>query len=525
MRNFTTPSRSIAVGERGMAATSHPQATLAALDILKAGGNAMDAAIAAVALQGVVEPQMTGVGGDCFVLYSPRAGTPMALNGSGRTPAKTDLAAAMAKGAKDLAPTAIEGVTIPGAIDAWCKLAAAHGSKSLEDILKPAIDAAENGFRVTPRVAADWAKFRARLESNPAAKEHFLPGGVAPAIGDKRSQPALGKTLRRIAREGRSAFYEGEVAEELVSVLQGLGGVHTAGDFAAHFSEDVTPISTKYRGYDVVECPPNGQGLAALMILRVLAGYDIKSLAEVDRVHLLSEATKAAYRARDAFFCDPAHGKVDAAYFLSDDYIGRIRSKIDMKRASSKADWDDIEHTDTVYVTVVDRDLNAVSFINSLFNPFGSGIYAPKSGVLLHNRGYGFRLKPGHPNALAPNKRPMHTIIPGMVMKDGRCQMPFGVMGGHYQATGHGNFLSNVFDLGMDIQAASEAPRSFDFDGVLSLETTFGKNIGEELAARGHNVSWSESALGGCQAIWIDHERGALLGASDHRKDGVALGL
>ena len=188
------------------------------------------------------------VGGDCFVLYSPKAGTPVALNGSGRTPANTDLAKAMAKGAKDLAPTSIEGVTIPGAIDAWCKLAAAHGSKSLEEILKPAIDAAENGFRITPRVASDWARFKARLESNPAAKEHFLPGGVAPAIGDKRSQPALGKTLRRIAREGRSAFYEGEVAEEMAAVLQGLGGVHTVADFAAHFSEDVTPISTKYHG-------------------------------------------------------------------------------------------------------------------------------------------------------------------------------------------------------------------------------------------------------------------------------------
>lgn len=261
------------------------------------------------------------------------------------------------------------------------------------------------------------------------------------------------------------------------------------------------------------------------MILRTLAGYDIKALAEVDRVHLLAEASKAAYRARDAFFCDPAHGKVDAAHFLSDSYIGAIRSKIDMKRASAAVDWDDIEHKDTVYVTVVDRDLNAVSFINSLFQPFGSGIYAPKSGVLLHNRGWGFRLQPGHPNALGSNKRPMHTIIPGMVMKNGRCMMPFGVMGGHYQATGHGNFLSNVFDLGMDIQAASETPRSFAFEGVLSLEPTFGKEIGTELAARGHDVKWADVAIGGCQAIWIDHERGVLLGATDHRKDGVALGI
>ena len=524
MRNFITPSRSIAVGERGMAATSHPQATLAALDILRSGGNAMDAAIAAVALQGVVEPQMTGIGGDCFVLYSSKGGAPVALNGSGRTPAKTDLASVAAR-MKEISPTAPEGVTIPGAVDAWCALNAAHGTKSLEEIFKPAIEAAENGFRITPRVSADWNRNRARLEHHAPAKAHYLPGGVAASIGDKRSQPALGATLRKIAREGRKAFYEGAVADELASELQKLGGVHQASDFAAHRGEDVTPISTTYADHDILECPPNGQGLAALMILRIMAGYDMKSLSEVDRVHVLAEASKAAYRARDAFFCDPAFGKADTAHFLSDAYIGRLQAKIDMKRATAKVDWDDIEHSDTVYVTVVDRDLNAVSFINSLFNPFGSGIYAAKSGVLLHNRGYGFRLTPGHPNALAPNKRPMHTIIPGMVMRGGKCAMPFGVMGGHYQATGHGNFLSNVFDLGMDIQAASEAPRSFVFDGVLSLEPTFAKKVDDELAARGHDVKWSELPLGGCQAIWIDRERGVLLGATDHRKDGLALGF
>lgn len=508
-----------------MAATSHPQATLAALDILRDGGNAMDAAIAAVALQCVVEPQMTGIGGDCFVLYAPKGTDPIALNGSGRTPGKTDLNKVIATGIKDIAPNAADGVTIPGAVDAWCHLSKTHGTKSLDEVLRPAIDAAENGFRITPRVAADWTRNRARLEANAHAKAHYLPGGIAPAIGDRRDQPALGRTLRKIAREGRSAFYEGEIAEEIASELRKLGGVHDAADFAAHRGEDVTPISARYSDHDILECPPNGQGLAALMILRIMAGYDIKKLSKVDRVHVLAEASKAAYRARDAFFCDPAFGNVDAAHFLSDKYIDRLRSKIDMNRASAKVDWDDIEHTDTVYVTVVDRDLNAVSFINSLFNPFGSGIYAPKSGVLLHNRGYGFRLQANHPNALAPNKRPMHTIIPGMVMKNGQCVMPFGVMGGHYQATGHGNFLSNVFDLGMDIQAASEAPRSFAFDGVLSIEPTFDKNIGAELSARGHDVKWSELPLGGCQAIWIDRERGVLLGATDHRKDGVALGF
>jgi gamma-glutamyltranspeptidase/glutathione hydrolase len=518
------PGRSLAIGERGMAATSHPQATLTAISILQAGGNAIDAALAAVALQGVVEPQMTGIGGDCFALYAPKGGTPVALNGSGRTPRGIDLDKLKREGLTEIAPTSPVAVTIPGAVDAWCILHEKYGSMPLDQILKPAIDAAENGFRITPRVSYDWNRFRPRLESNVAATAQFLPGGRTAEIGELRSQPALGKTLRRIAREGRTAFYEGEVAEDVASELRRLGGTHTAGDFAAHRCEHVTPISASYRDHDVYECPPNGQGLAALMIMRLLDGYDIKSLAEADRVHLLAEATKAAYRMRDIFVCDPAFGPLDASRFLADDYIARIRGKITLARASSVENWEDIAHRDTVYLTVVDRDRNAVSLINSLFNSFGSGIYALKSGVLLHNRGWGFRLDVDHPNALAPGKRPMHTIIPGMVMKSGRAVMPFGVMGGHYQATGHANFLSNIFDLGMDIQSASDAPRSFAYDGTLSLEPTYSRELGDDLAHRGHSVSWADAPLGGCQAIWIDHERGVLLGASDHRKDGMALG-
>ncbi|WP_315835457.1 gamma-glutamyltransferase family protein [Bradyrhizobium prioriisuperbiae] len=524
MRDFMVPGRSMAVGERGMAATSHPQATLAALGVLQAGGNAMDAALAAVAVQCVVEPAMTGIGGDCFVLYSPKGGAPVAYNGSGRAPAGTDLDKLKREGLTQIAPTSTTAVTIPGAIDAWCFLNATHGSLPLERVLQPAIDAAENGFRVTPRVAFDWGRFKTKLETNAAAAAQFLPGGRAPEIGELRSQPALGKTLRRIAREGRSAFYEGEVPQEIAGELQRLGGSHTAEDFAAHRGEVVTPITAPYRDHDVYQCPPNGQGLAALMILRMLAGYDIKALSDADRVHVLAEATKAAYRARDAYFCDPAFGPLDASHFTGDDYIARLRGNITLPRATAAVDWDMIEHRDTVYLTVVDRDLNTVSFINSLFAAFGSAIYAPKSGVLLHNRGWGFQLDAAHPNALAPRKRPMHTIIPGLVMKGGRAVMPFGVMGGHYQATGHANFLSNVFDLGMDIQSASDAPRSFAFGGALQLEPTFGRALGDDLAQRGHKLDWVDAPLGGCQAIYIDHARGVLLGASDHRKDGMALG-
>jgi len=310
----------------------------------------------------------------------------------------------------------------------------------------------------------------------------------------------------------------------MVAILRKLGGSHTAADFAAQTSDYVKPISSRYHEHDVVECPPNGQGLAALMILRTLAGFDMSALSQADRIHLLAEATKAAYRARDAFFCDPAISKVDPAGFLADDYIGRIRSRIDMSRASEPVSWDDIEHRDTVYVTVVDRDLNAISLINSLFYPFGSGIYAPKSGILLHNRGWSFRAEPGHPNSLGPRKRPMHTIIPGLLRKAGKTTMSFGVMGGHYQATGHANLLSNIFDLEMDIQAAAEAPRSFAFDGVLSLEPTISLAVRDELQRRGHQARFSDEPIGGCQAIRIDHARGVLLGASDHRKDGLALG-
>ena len=525
MRDFMAVGRSVAVAERGMAATSHPQATLAAVEMLKADGNAIDAALAAVAVQGVVEPQMTGIGGDCFALYSRRGGVPVALNGSGRTPAKTDAGRYADSSGLDIPPTSPEAVTVPGAIDAWCRLSEDYGSRPLSEVFAAAIDAAENGFRVTPRVAADWAVFRSRVESLPDTAAQFLPRGEVPAIGDKRVQPALAATFRRIAREGRAGFYEGEVADDIIATLRALGGVHEADDFAAQRCEYVTPISASYQGHDVLECPPNGQGLAALMILRVLAGWDVASLSEADRIHLLAEATKAAYRARDGYFCDPATGNVDVGHFLSDGYISAIRARVDMKTASAPESWDDIEHRDTVYVTVVDRDLNAVSLINSLFYPFGSGIYARKSGVLLHNRGWSFRARPGHPNSLGPRKRPMHTIIPGMLMKNDRVVMPFGVMGGHYQACGHANFLSNVLDRGMDIQQAAEDPRSFAFDGVLQLETTIPESVKAELLSRGHHVKWADAGIGGCQAIQIDHERGVFLGASDHRKDGLALGF
>lgn len=524
-RNFLRPGRSLAVAENGMAATSHPAATLAALDILRAGGNAMDAAIAAVALQGVVDPHMTGIGGDCFVLYA-RPGKPLvALNGSGRAPAAMSLDKLLDQGVTALPDYSPHVVTVPGAVDAWCRLSADHGRKSIDETLRPAIEAAENGFVIHPRVAHDWIRFAERV-GRYAGAPVYLPGGAPPKIGSRMRLPALARTLKRIGREGREAFYGGAVAEDMVAALRALGGFHTIDDFAAQRCDYVEPISAGYRGYTLHECPPNGQGLAALIIARILEGFDLADdrLGEADRIHLFAEATKAAYKQRDRLVADPAFAPFDVSEVLSDAAIAALRKPIALDRAQDATVWDGPAHRDTVYVTVVDRDRNAVSFINSLFNAFGSGIFAPEAGVLLQNRGSGFNLVKGHPNAIGPRKRPMHTIIPGMLTKDGRTMMSFGVMGGQFQSVGHAQIMSNIVDRGDNPQSASDRPRSFYVDGGLSLEPTVAPDVADDLKRRGHRVVIADEPLGGCQAIWIDHESGALLGGSDHRKDGLALG-
>jgi gamma-glutamyltranspeptidase/glutathione hydrolase len=526
MRDFHIPGRSAAMAANGMAATSHPMATLAALDVLRGGGNAVDAAIAAVAMQCVVEPQSTGIGGDCFVLYAPKSGLPLALNGSGRAPAKAHVEWYVEHGFREIPIPSPHAVTIPGAVDAWCALNAAHGTKPLAELLEPAARAAEGGFVVTPRVAHDWARNRAKL-ADPVTAAVYLPGGKPPGAGDRVRMPALAATLRRIGRAGRAGFYEGPVMRDIVARLKALDGLHEAEDFAAQHADWVEPIMAEYRGYRVYECPPNGQGIIALMILKTLAGYDLAGdrFSEADRHHLLAEATKAAYFVRDSFLGDPTQVAVDVADFLSDKRAERVRRHIALDHARPAPSWAEIEHEDTVYLCVVDRDGNAISFINSLFSGFGTGILAPESGVLLQNRGSGFRTIPGHPNAIAPRKRPLHTIIPAMLVKDGRAVMPFGVMGGLYQPVGQSHFLHRLIDRGLDPQQAAEAPRSFAHPrGVLEAEPTIPATILADLARRGHRVEKTEVPLGGCQAIWIDHARGVLIGGSEPRKDGLALG-
>jgi len=526
MRDFSIVGRSAAIAEHGMIATSAPMATLAGLDVLRAGGNAMDAAIAAVAMQCVVEPQSTGIGGDCFVLYSKKGAPPLALNGSGRAPAATTLDWYSERQIDQIHTRTAHAVTIPGAVDAWCTLNGQHGTKPLAELLEPAAHAAEEGYRVTPRVAWDWELSRRKLQ-DPITAKVMLPGGNPPQIGDRMRHPALAATLRKIGREGREAFYSGPVMHDILGRLKELGGLHEEEDFAAHHSDWVEPIHARYRGYEVYECPPNGQGLTALMILRQLEGFDMSgdTLTEADRLHLLAEATKSAYFVRDDHIADPSQAEVDVEGFLSDAWAEKARAQIRLDRAMPGPDWHGgTVQTDTVYLCAVDRDGNAVSFINSLFSSFGTGIMAPESGVLLHNRGTSFRLIEGHPNVIAPRKRPFHTIIPAMLVKDGRAVMPFGIMGGQYQAVGHAHFVHRVLDRGLDPQQAVDAPRVFAFRNKVRVERAIAEPIIEDLRRRGHDIDVAMVPLGGCQAIWIDHERGVLIGGSEPRNDGIALG-
>ncbi len=506
-----------------MAATSHPEASAAALDILEEGGNAMDAALAASAVLCMAEPHMTGIGGDCFVLYAPSGGDVLALNGSGRAPAAVDAARLRGQGLKTIAIDSPHAVTVPGAVDAWCRLHKDHATMPLERLFAPAIALAEEGCTVAPRVAHDWPMYRTMLADSPSARRLYLRDGEPYRQGERFHNPALGRTLRRIAAEGRAAFYEGEVAEGLIAFLKGQGGVHAVEDFTAQRCEYVTPISSRFGDHEIFECPPNGQGVIALMILNILEQFG-GGFGEADQIHLLAEATRIAYGHRDAYLADPALAPVPVDRLLSKETARELAGSILMQSAVPNGPIPGVEHKDTVYLAVVDRDGNAVSFINSIFNPFGSALYEETSGVLLHSRGASFSLEEGHPNELAPGKRPLHTIIPGVVMRDGQPVAPFGVMGGHYQAAGQGNYISRVLSYGMDVQEALERPRSFASGGVLSLEPGYGEDIAADLSARGHVVERPDGPIGGGQAIWIDHDRGLLTGASDPRKDGCALG-
>ena len=527
MRDFHRPGRSAVFAVNGICATSHPLAAHAGVAMLERGGNAVDAAIAAAALLTVCEPQMTGLGGDCFVLVSPPGSEEViALNGSGRAPAGLSAGAMRKAGHATVPIRAVEAVTLPGAVDALCRLSADWGRLGLAASLAPAIRHAEEGVPVAPRTAFDWAIAARDGYLSGKARDAYLDGGKAPGVGDRFRAPGIAEVLRRIARHGRAGFYEGEVAEDLVTSLNALGGSHTMDDFADVACEYTRPVSGAYKDIELVEHPPNGQGATAILMNNILGHFDPQAGAPfgAPRAHIEAEAAKLAYDARNRFIADPDHTtRLD--HMLAPETAARLAQLIDPKRAmEAPAALSEAVHRDTVYLTVVDRDLMAVSLIFSIYHSFGAGLASERFGILFQNRGAGFNLTPGHPNEAGGGKRPMHTIIPGMVKQGGRVIMPFGVMGGNYQPTGHSRFLTNMVDFGLDLQAAIDGPRSFAEGGELKLERGYGAAVAADLEALGHRVAVPEGPLGGAQAIRIDHARGVLEGASDPRKDGCAIG-
>jgi gamma-glutamyltranspeptidase / glutathione hydrolase len=524
------PGRSVVRAQHAMVASSQPLASQVGIEVLRRGGNAVDAAIAMAAMLGVTEPMMTGIGGDAFMLvYWSKTGEMKGLNASGRAPRALNLDYFAKKGIKTMPDSGMESITVPGAFDGWTMLLEKYGSMKLAELLAPAIEYAENGFPVMEKTAADWALEAAKLKKTPAASENYLVAGRAPLAGEIFRQKNLARTFRALARGGRDAFYKGDIARAIVDYCQKNGGFLTMEDFAAHRSEWVEPVSTTYRGHTVYECPPNGQGITALLTLNILEGFDLKAMSAKPDLfyHTMIEATKLAFADRNRYIADPAFAKIPVEQLLSKQYAAARRALINPDKAIELPEPGLFpNHSDTTYFTVVDRDRNAVSFINSLYESFGSGIVAGDTGVVLHDRGAGFSLDPTHPNRIEPGKRPFHTIIPAMVFKDGKLFMSFGVMGGGVQPQGHVQVLVNLLDLGMGLQEAIEAPRYRYINGSrVLLEADLTEPVINRLIERGHRRATERGlTMGGGQAVLIDWATGTLLGASDPRKDGMALG-
>src|SRR6476469_834309 len=439
MRNFQLAGRSTVHAENAMVATSHPQAALTAIEVLRAGGTAADAAVTASALLAVIEPQSTGIGGDCFALLQPKGeGEITAYNGSGRAPMAAKPEWYLERKIHAVPLTSAHAVSIPGAVDAWVTILRDHGKLGLDTLLQPAIKAAEEGYVVAPRIAFDWKNYFEKLKNGTNTQRYLLPGGKPAVAGDVIHQPELGKTLRAIARHGRDAFYTGAIAEDMVETLRGIGGLHTLDFIDAPTTETTVPIGTMYKGYDVWQCPPNGPGITMLVMLNILSRFDLMKFPamSVERFHLEAEAARVAYMMREQYVADPAHVEVDVPRFLSKAFADEHGDKIRLDRMLDLPTVAPPMHPSTVYICVVDKDRNACSFINSIAQAFGSAIVSNKTGILLQNRGAGFRIQPEQPNCLAPGRRPLHTIIPGLVTRGGRAIMPFGVMGGQYQPVG-----------------------------------------------------------------------------------------
>lgn len=532
MTTLRFPSRrSPVLARHGMVATSQPLAAMAGLRVLADGGNAADAAVTTAAMLNVVEPMSTGIGGDCFALiYEARSGQVTALNGSGRAPQAFTLAEAHRLGLETMPATGPLAVTTPGTVSGWASLLERFGSLSLAQCLSPAIDAATNGFPVSSWISSGWQQAGEKLAANEEASRVYLP---APLPGELHTQPDLANTLRRIATDGPQAFYQGDIAERIAACVQEAGGYLSTDDLSSHTSAWEKPIRTSYRNTEILEHPPNGQGLAALIALNIVEGFDLGGMSyfSPQRWHVMIEAMRMAMVDAAQFVCDPNASDIPLDQLLSKGYAERQRKRIQTDEAMCMIGPGQPEHKDTVYLTVVDPEGNAVSFINSLFHGFGSGLVVPGTGICLQNRGACFSLEKGHPNALDGGKRPYHTIIPAMALREGKPWLTFGVMGGFMQPQGHLQVLVNMVDFGLDPQTALDAPR-FRVDQTggpsVHIETGVPAETRKRLAAWSHEVVDQPTftpGFGGGQIIAIDPDTGVRWGGSDPRKDGCAVGF
>jgi gamma-glutamyltranspeptidase/glutathione hydrolase len=534
-------SRSEVFAEHGMAATSHPLATDIALEILKQGGSAVDAAIAANAALGLMEPTGCGIGGDLFaIVWDPDAESLSGLNASGRSPRALTLEYFKEQGLEQIPPRGPLPVSVPGTVDGWYALHEQFGRLSMARNLAPAIRYAREGFPLTEVIAQYWALNAEALEDYPGFAEVFMPGGRTPRKGEIFRNPRLADTYEKIAKGGRDAFYKGEIARRIAAYMKEQGGFLAYGDLAAHKSEWVDPVSADYRGYTVWELPPNGQGIAALQILNILEGYDIAAMGldSAEYVHTFVEAKKLAFEDRASYYADPAFVDVPVEYLVSQRYADARRKLIDPAKASLElpAGDDSLRAGDTIYLTVADESGMMVSLIQSNYRGMGSGMTPGGLGFILQDRGELFSLDPAHPNVYAPGKRPFHTIIPAFVTRDRKPWLSFGVMGGGMQPQGHAQILVNLVDFGMNLQEAGDAPRIrhdgsseptgevMSDGGTVYLESGFGDATRAGLEKRGHRLAPGDGGFGGYQAIRRDHEHGVYVGASESRKDGHAAG-
>ena len=527
MRNLHIPGRSNVLAQNGMAATSQPLSTLEAISILKKGGNAIDAAIAASAVQAVIEPNSTGIGGDCFALISINGGKPVSVNGSGKAPRRNNIDFFENNNINTIKTNSPHSVTIPGAIHAWHSMHQKYGRLDFEELFKSAENYARNGFPIHEVVAKHWGSNSKKLSEHSVTSSIFLKNGKPFGFGDIHKNINLADTLNAIGKNGIKDFYDGYIAEDIVKTLNEIGGLHSIDDFNKQDTIFSDSLSNNYKDIKIHQCPPNGPGITVLMMMAILERFNFDNIdpLSAERFHLQAEATKVAYEQRELNIGDPYFNKFDYKKLLDPDHIKNLANMISMDKIYKPKNSLITAHPNTIYLTVVDKDQNAVSFINSICFAFGSGITSKKTGILLQNRGVNFRLERGHPNMIQGQKRPLHTIIPGLVTdKKDNTILSYGVMGGQYQPVGHSHVLQNIFDFGLNIQEAIDFPRAFILENNYKLERSINKKIYNNLIKKGHKVEFSQDTIGGGQAIFLDRKAGILIAGSDPRKDGSAIG-